>query len=311
MDKTMTYDFDTFRDKLVKALRDFYSDRCDVIVRKIPQNNDSEMTGISLVMKGDNTGVTVYAEKMYEQYLDGASLGEIVLVLVEHIKKVRISYINMDFLHDYDKARKQLFFKLLNRKRNATVMESCPYEPFLDLILVPCCFVQINEDRNGLIQITNQRLEEWRISKSQLFSDTWKSSRKISGLDILTIQELMGMSPEDMAEDDDEEDFSGLFEPYNRRVTVTNTLKFYGASVIAFPENQEELSRRLGGDYYLLPSSVHEWIAVPVGGIMKASDYAATVRHVNRIALDPEEILSYGVYHYDAKEKRLAIAYQG
>ena len=119
------------------------------------------------------------------------------------------------------------------------------------------------------------------------------------------------MSPEDMAEDDDEEDCSGLFEPYNRPVTVTNKLKFYGASVIASPENQEELSRRLGGDYYLLPSSVHEWIAVPVGGIMKASDYAPTVRYVNRIALDPEEILSYGVYHYDAKEKRLAIAYQG
>ena len=309
MDKK--YDFDAFVDRLVKALEEFYGDGSEIKVRKIPKNNGTKMTGICLALEGDTAGIVVYAEGLFEQYLDGKSFGEIVLTFVERVKQNRVANINMNFLLNYGKVRKRLGFKLLNRARNRTIMRECPYEPFLDLILVQCCFVQISDDNTGVIGINNSMLEKWEISKSQVFSDAWENSRKISRLNILSVQELMGIESEDMEDSGSKEILAKFFEPYNRHLAVTNTMKFYGASVMAFPENMEEICRRVGGDYYLLPSSVHEWIAVPTGGFMNASDYAATVREGNQIATKEHEILSYSVYYYDSKNKKLSIAYQG
>ena len=58
------YNFDTFREELVKALEDIYGNRCDVKVRKIPKNTGTELTGISMVIEGDAAGITVYAEEL-------------------------------------------------------------------------------------------------------------------------------------------------------------------------------------------------------------------------------------------------------
>lgn len=305
------YNFDTFREELVKALEDIYGNRCDVKVRKIPKNNGTELTGISLVIEGDAAGITVYAEELFKLHLEGKSLFEIVLDVLERVKHNRVKKINLDFMNNYSEARKRLFLKLLTRKWNAAMMENCPYEPFLDLMLVPCCFVRINEDHHGLIQINNKTLEEWGIEKSKLLSDTWENSKEISRLNILTMQELMNMCPEDMVNNGDKESLKSYFGNSGRRVIVTNSMKFYGSSVMVFSDNQEAISRRIGGDYYLLPSSVHEWIAVPAGGLMSASDYAAMVKEMNQKEMRPEEVLSNSVYRYDSNRKTLTIVYQG
>ena len=87
------------------------------------------MTGISLVIEGDAAGITVYAEELFKLHLEGKSLFEIVLDVLERVKHNRVKKINLDFMNNYSEARKRLFFKLLTQKWNAAMMENCPYEP--------------------------------------------------------------------------------------------------------------------------------------------------------------------------------------
>lgn len=85
---------------------------------------------------------------------------------------------------------------------------------------------------------------------------------------------------------------------------ITNPEKTYGAAGMLLPEVQEELAKKLGGDYYLIPSSVHEMLAVDAK-VFEDKDMLSAITEVNDTTLLEEEILSYNAYRYDAATKTI------
>lgn len=69
-------------------------------------------------------------------------------------------------------------------------------------------------------------------------------------------------------------------------MVVTNSSGYYGASAIFYDGVLEALK-----DYYLVPSSVHEWLAVPKS-IADKEYLAQIIRQVNRTEVSPKEVLS-------------------
>ena len=69
-----------------------------------------------------------------------------------------------------------------------------------------------------------------------------------------------------------------------------------------YEENLHKLAEQIGTDLYLLPSSIHETIAVSVE--MGAPEYLAQMVH--DVTLD--ERLSNNVYHYDKDLRKLELA---
>lgn len=69
-------------------------------------------------------------------------------------------------------------------------------------------------------------------------------------------------------------------------MVVTNSSGYYGASAIFYDGVLEALK-----DYYLVPSSVHEWLAVPKP-ITDKEYLAQIIRQVNRTEVSPKEVLS-------------------
>ena len=69
-------------------------------------------------------------------------------------------------------------------------------------------------------------------------------------------------------------------------MVVTNSSGYYGASAIFYDGVLEALK-----DYYLVPSSVHEWLAVPKS-IADKVYLAQTIRLINRTEVIPKEVLS-------------------
>jgi hypothetical protein len=79
---------------------------------------------------------------------------------------------------------------------------------------------------------------------------------------------------------------------------MTNREKINGAAEILFPENLDKLSAKFDSDIYIIPSSVHEIIAVSAEG-KDASELQEMVNEVNMNEVSLEERLSNEVYHYD------------
>ena len=67
-----------------------------------------------------------------------------------------------------------------------------------------------------------------------------------------------------------------------------------------------EVAEKFDNDLYILPSSIHECIALPAEGDVLM--VAEMVKVVNSTEVLPEEVLSDSVYKFDRKEKRLTLA---
>ena len=113
---------------------------------------------------------------------------------------------------------------------------------------------------------------------------------------------LNGMSGEQLDEIDE------LFTPEEIPMfVITNDLKLNGAASIYYSDVLEKIAEKLRDDLYILPSSIHEVIAIPskYGDLESLS---TMVKEVNSTQVAEEEQLSDNVYLYTASTKELHIA---
>lgn len=88
---------------------------------------------------------------------------------------------------------------------------------------------------------------------------------------------------------------------------ITNNKGVSGAVNMIFEKNLHELSKGMGDDLYILPSSIHEVIAVPAS-MGDPEELAEMVLQVNTDVVDVSERLSNQVYHYDRDARKLSMA---
>ena len=85
---------------------------------------------------------------------------------------------------------------------------------------------------------------------------------------------------------------------------LTNDTKVNGAAAILNDDTRQEIADKVG-DFYVLPSSVHETLIIPKDAGMELRDLEQMVQEVNQTQVAPQERLSDHVYEYDAKEHEL------
>ena len=77
---------------------------------------------------------------------------------------------------------------------------------------------------------------------------------------------------------------------------LTNSYRSYGASCMLYDGLLMKFARHIEADLYVVPSSVHEIILIPVDGDVTKEGLDEMVRNVNSTELSKEEILSDTAY---------------
>ena len=109
--------------------------------------------------------------------------------------------------------------------------------------------------------------------------------------------EIMGEEPKEeglLLELHNEKDKTGMY-------VLSNMSRLYGAGVIIYNGVLDMCRERLGGNYFILPSSVHEVILVPDSGDVTKEKLGEMVREVNATQVEEQEQLSDFVYYYDGE----------
>ena len=88
---------------------------------------------------------------------------------------------------------------------------------------------------------------------------------------------------------------------------ITNKAKIFGAASILYEEELFDLAEKLNSNLYILPSSVHECIAIS-DKCGPAEELAEMVYDINMEQLKIDDRLSNQVYHYDRDERKLYLA---
>ena len=130
--------------------------------------------------------------------------------------------------------------------------------------------------------------EDYDVDEDRLFEDAVKNSIRMMPPKLEFARDLYDDEVE--REEDD---------PFYDLMVVSNEKHFRGAAVLFYPGVMEEIAMKLGGDFYIIPSSVHEVLAIPADPSLSVDYLNQLVTEANLLHVPENERLSDGVYLYE------------
>ena len=246
----------------------------------VTKNNGTRRTGILFKQTDSNLAPTIYLEEFYQKYLKGQQVPDLADSICNIYQEIRVKKTcDCQNLFDFENVKEHIVYKLIRRDANEELLKQIPYEPFLDLAVV--YYIQIDNTRFGsaAIQIRNEHLRYWRVEKEEIRRFAEKNTPRIYPVQIRQIVRFM--------------------------YVATNEQCSLGAAVMRYPDFREKVRGMIRGDFYILPSSIHEVILVPESFGLEPERMAEMVKEINQTGVAPEEVLSDSVYYFDGEEIRI------
>ena len=293
-------DFKEFVNKLEQDLKDAMADispGATVDVRSVEKLQEGSYTGITISPTGGNVGMNLNANQLFDQMQDGQSYEGVLAVAVSTAERGLhdMPAVDVSELMNYEAAKKYLCFDVVGSDRNADMLEKVPHTDKENISMVYRLQLDSTENGAATVLITNAMMEQFGVTKEQLHADAMENAQEIRPADFRTMAavmaEMMGM-PEEMMAD--------MAPPM---YVATNQDKVQGAAVMFYPDFMDQAAKELGGDIFILPSSVHEVLILPDDGNMNAQELKEMVTSINASEVSPEDRLTDSVYHYDAQER--------
>lgn len=294
------------------AMKAMYSDGYTVRVQEVQKNNGMVLSGLTIQKVGVNIAPTIYLDSFYEEYRNGRTLESIVNAISATYEqhKVEKSF-DVERISDYDAVKDRICFKLINAEKNKELLKDVPYVPFMDLAIVFYVLVDQSADGNATALVRNAMMAVWgNPSVDEVYELAKMNTQRLFRGRVASMMEVMsGIIAENDNVDPEVVDAFFSMDVYEDNFMpmfiATNQSKINGASVILYDGLLAEFARRIGGDFYILPSSIHETILLPATDDMDIDYLIDMVRTVNATEVAPNEILSDSVYKYIADEDRV------
>lgn len=289
--------------ELVGAVKEMAGNGYSVTAQETTKNNGVKMLGIEIRKPEETVVPRLYVDGIVDRVEDG------FMTVEDAAKKVFEMYqnsetpeieMNVEKLIDRKFILDHVEYQLVNAERNAEKLKDIPGKKIADLVAIYRVAVSAGEDGMMSYVLTKAILDRSGISFEELDEAAKKNTEK-SGFSVRTMNEimceLMGVNVGQEIEEPDG------FQMY----ILTNARKLHGANIMLYKEYLEIAAEKMNGDFYIIPSSIHELIAVPVSA-QGLEELREMVKAVNDNQLAPEEILGYEVYRYNRETGEVEVA---
>lgn len=229
------------------------------------------------------------------QFRDVVKNNDVVLKGVV-IKKPEENVAPTIYLDGFIEELERVVCQLVNKEKNSNRLNDAPYKEVLDLAAIYRCVVTDEENGKGSFVISNAMMKMYSIDIDELHNAALRNM-KDEGFKVRSMAEviadMMGCEPEDVEDGD--------------MYVLNNTSQVNGATIMLYVEYFTELAEKVEDDLYILPSSIHEILAIKAS-FGKLEELRNMVREVNDTQVSEEERLSYNVYRYSREDRALMIA---
>ena len=250
------------------------------------QKNAAKKRGICVKKAGESVSPTIYYD---ENSTPEIAAKTVVKAYREHLKNPAVKDDVMSKIQDPGFILEHVF---------PTLAPACDdflagkiYTMYLDLAII----YRVDLGGGATLTVTEDLLERLGISKEDLHTAAMVSVEETAKFYSMTamLAEMSGM---------DEEIFGdpGMY-------VIGNDKKVYGAASILSKRVLSDIAKTLNDDLYILPSSIHECIAVAASGA-EAIAMSEMVHEVNVTQVSEEERLSDHAYIYHIKTGELEVA---
>lgn len=304
--------YELFKEVVMEKFKDYMSEEFkdyELVMTPVEKVNQVK-DGIHLVAFGDKTIIspTLYINDIYEHYKENEDLNESIRLAAENMERAFKDRPFEKEMLDFDSAKDNIVFQLVNTEQNKEMLKGVPNRPFQDLSIIYRWVVSVDESGIASAVVRNNLAEKLGLSEEQLFNLAVENTRRLLPPTVRSMNDVIkemflkdGMPPE-MAE-------MMIGEMPNEEMlwVISNERGLNGAISMLYEDKLHTLAEELGADLYIMPSSIHETIAVSAE-FGDPYQLAEMVTEINMDQVSLDERLSNQVYHYDKDLRKLSLA---
>ena len=285
---------DDLSDGLIKELGDTYETRAITNTR----NNGITKRGILIRHQKETIAPAIYLDDYYQKYCNGMCLSDIIRQVV-YTYKEGVKESEEPKLDQFELSPKtiqeKLIFRIVNYTKNAESLDDIPHICFLNLVITFQILVYQKEDGIGTIHFTSKHYDSLvdiidNLSLEKLYQIALTNTMRLFPPKLNSIEEVLesitlGKATEQLSLDNTAYTNSSLY-------VLTNADGINGAGCLMYPGLIEKLEEYFQSKYYILPSSIHEVLLLPVRQPVQSEELNDMVREINLTQVPEEEVLS-------------------
>ena len=295
-------DYKSFCSQIGTEIGHILPDEYSVHVHDVLKNNGHLVTEVSLSTPDSQISPALPMERFFDEYManDDMTIQDMAAKVASRALDACLKMpdwgMDVTKLLDHDNAEGRIVAELINIHQNEELLRQVPH-------------VDVNEDlaevfriivaKDASVLIRNEHLPRLEMDVNDLVESSRNNNVSKYNFTDMAFMFPKGLMPE------------GMMYVGTARDVETGELANYGASCIADQAFMEEVTGRLGDDYAIIPSSIHEVIFINIEDGMDANQIAAMIRDVNTAELRPEEVLSDRAYMYDYEHSRVITMEEG
>lgn len=268
---------------LRRELEKHVDENVDITFREVRKNNGVCKNACTIRINDAQIAPTIYLDPYYDYYLHGEAVTESAENIINYGRqKTPDTTFPDNFFYSYDSVRNRLGIKLIGTKANKGFLKGVPHVDFEDLSAVFYYLIEDPAFGNGMIIVKNKDMKRWAKNEQELYREVLENCVQMLPPVLRPLSEVLeAIRP----------------ETDGNLYLLTNKSTLFGAAAILYPGMLQEITKTLGGAYFILPSSVHELILLPDSG-EEAEELLRIVTEINHTQVAEEEILTDAVYKF-------------
>ncbi|MBO5160276.1 MAG: hypothetical protein J6B94_11930 [Lachnospiraceae bacterium] len=289
------------KDEIKDHLPETFQDAEFALIQHVKLNNSYA----ALTIVNQTVAPIVNLEDYYWDYEHGRGFANIMGAIAESIEMEKPE-IDLASMVDFEKAKELLFIRVSSAEKNENYLKRVPHTIVEDIAIT--YHLQMNVDETGVASavIANDTLRMYGVSVEELHKAAVENSEKLFPMYTFNLHERMrqnyinDMKNEGLSDEEIEMMLEEFPETDDHAMTVvTNDVGVNGAAVIFYPGVMDKLAEITDGDFFVLPSSVHETIIIADRGDFSPEFLKEMVSEINATQVEPWDRLTDEVYHYD------------
>ncbi|MCI1378224.1 MAG: DUF5688 family protein [Eubacteriales bacterium] len=295
----MQQTYEQFRSDLADSIRSIPGEKKNVSVRRVPKLNGVSYYGLTILGEGESVSPAIYLEPYYEMYRAGMSLDTVAGLVMKERESHRVLPVPVETLTAFSEVRDRIRYRVINYEMNKEFLQDIPFRRVLDLAVVLYYTVDLRLSETATIFVRCDTVRRWGVSEEDLFSLAESATPVADPPCVCPLTKLLvelGLEEEIWDEPGD----VPLW-------IITNDRRTFGSACMFYPKVLAETAAFIGADLFILPSSIHEVLAMPNNGTLSREELELMVRQINVTQVKRTEVLSDHVYSYRRGERALTL----
>lgn len=268
---------------------------CRIFIKKMNKNNGLYVESLHIYREGSRVSPSIELNPFYERYMDGESEKELLREIADlYEKNADCGFVLPVSIKDFSSIADRIIMRVVNYDRNQATLQECPHIKILDLAITFRWLAYHDEIGVSTALITNRELGVWERKVEQLYELGMENTPNFFPARVRTMREVL-------------KDYIDIGEEGVEVYILTNHMGIHGAVCMLYEPILEKFGRQIGKDFFILPSSIHEVILVPVMEYLKKEDLYQLVRQANDSIVSADEVLSDSVYLYERQKHQISI----